>query len=1280
MNKNLSLPILFFFLVHFLTPPLYAQIPESRITDWQNAGVTGGIPSGWQEIQAGSYGIVADGKTDNTTAINNLLNSSASLNKVIKFPAGTIRCNGKLEIPLTGNRIIRGTLSSTGQKLTRFVFNTGHIGANRGNFNLTGGSYDSDEINVISGYTKGSWQLNVASSAGLSAGDYIELRQDNDGGLIKSYRNLNVNESWAIRNTGQIFKIKSISGTTLSLTEAVRLTYKAGLNPKIQKIEATEKVGFEDFYSENLQTGNKNFFYFEMTANCWVKNVHTYKTVSSHVNIVKSLHLTIRDSFFDHSFSHDASDGYGISLGDRAGNCLIENNELSRLRHSFSVNRSANGNVFGYNNSHDGINIYNSSNPTVDVSLHGHFPYLNLFEGNSVEWIHSADHWGASGPGNTFFRNRVSRGNIDIDDYSIDHNVAGNEIAQNFKTVWEHSTVKNSFIHGNIIDGVPLWLPGAGSDNIRNSYYLSNKPSFLKSDKRWPLYGPVPAATSTAGNLRRDVWTNISGTEVTAIPLSKAPNSSTLIQNFEAPANAGDNFGARISGLLSVPVTGSYTFWISGDDKAELWLSASSDPVNKKKIAAVTSPTAFREWDKESEQKSVAIQLEAGRKYYMEAIHKESSGGDHVSVGWLMEDGTLQRPMLSKWFAPVPEENQTGGLKRELWSNVTGYFVSDIPVSRTPTSTMTLLNFEGPSVAGDNYGDRISGLITAPATGKYTFWIAGDDRAELWLSTSSDPAQKRKIAEVTAWTSFRQWDKHTGQKSVAIQLDGGKQYYIETLHKESAGGDHVSVGWQLSDGTLERPIPGNRFSGSTTAPLPPAEEPQEENEPGGETGGGGTTAGRIKRELWSGVSGNFVSDIPTGSTPGSITYPDNFEGPSTAGDNYGDRMSGLITAPATGNYTFWIAGDDRAELWLSSSADPAQKRKIAVVPSWTSYRQWTKYSGQKSAAIFLEAGKQYYIETLHKEGAGGDHISVGWQLADGTLERPIPGNRFSGTTTTPAEDTPDEEGETGEVISSGKIKRELWANVTGNFVSAIPLGKSPGSTSYLENFEGPSSAGDNYGDRISGHITPPSTGNYTFWIAGDDRAELWLSTSSDPAQKRKIAVVPSWTSYRQWDKHTEQKSVAIYLQAGKQYYIETLHKEGAGGDHISVGWQLTDGTLERPIPGKRFLAPATATQARRESGDKNDLEGFATESSQLYPNPAEDKIYIELRGFEGEEVQWSIFNTHGIKYLEGKTGLNHDHYQPLEIDLQQRKMGPGLYMIKIQSGDKEQVIKFIRIT
>ena len=65
------------------------------------------------------------------------------------------------------------------------------------------------------------------------------------------------------------------------------------------------------------------------------------------------------------------------------------------------------------------------------------------------------------------------------------------------------------------------------------------------------------------------------------------------------------------------------------------------------------------------------------------------------------------------------------------------------------------------------------------------------------------------------------------------------------------------------------------------------------------------------------------------------------------------------------------------------------------MPGFTASRNWTKYSQQKSALINLTAGKKYYIEAIHREGAEGDNLAVGWQLPNGTMERPIPGSRLS---------------------------------------------------------------------------------------------------------------------------------------------------------------------------------------------------------------------------------------------------------------------------------------------
>lgn len=167
----------------------------------------------------------------------------------------------------------------------------------------------------------------------------------------------------------------------------------------------------------------------------------------------------------------------------------------------------------------------------------------------------------------------------------------------------------------------------------------------------------------------------------------------------------------------------------------------------------------------------------------------------------------------------------------------------------------------------------------------------------------------------------------------------------------------------------------------------------------------GPPTGTLLREFWNGPIGDKIQELtsapgfpdkPTGSTTISI-----FEGPSDVADNYGTRVRGYVLPPANGNYVFFLSSDDQGELWLSLDESPLRKRRIAQVVGSSSRRGWEDAGpAAKSEPIPLKAGKRYYVELLHKEGQGNDHFAVGWQLPDGTMERPIPGNRLSAWTGT----------------------------------------------------------------------------------------------------------------------------------------------------------------------------------------------------------------------------------------------------------------------------------------
>ena len=162
--------------------------------------------------------------------------------------------------------------------------------------------------------------------------------------------------------------------------------------------------------------------------------------------------------------------------------------------------------------------------------------------------------------------------------------------------------------------------------------------------------------------------------------------------------------------------------------------------------------------------------------------------------------------------------------------------------------------------------------------------------------------------------------------------------------------------------------------------------------------------------------------------------------------------------------------------------------------------------------------------------------------------------------------------------ATGNILREVWLNIEGTDIPSMPT-SAPSSSGQISIFESPTEVADNYLSRVRGYICPPTTGAYTFYIASDDNGELWLSTNDNPANKVKVASVSGWTSTREWTKYPSQKSVVINLNAGQKYYIEALHKEGGGGDNLAVGWDLPDGTQERPIPGSRLSPSAHDLQA-----------------------------------------------------------------------------------------------------
>jgi hypothetical protein len=111
-------------------------------------------------------------------------------------------------------------------------------------------------------------------------------------------------------------------------------------------------------------------------------------------------------------------------------------------------------------------------------------------------------------------------------------------------------------------------------------------------------------------------------------------------------------------------------------------------------------------------------------------------------------------------------------------------------------------------------------------------------------------------------------------------------------------------------------------------------------------------------------------------------------------------------------------------------------------------------------------------------------------------------------------------------------------------------------------------------DTMEGYFTPPTSGDYVFFIAFSDRGWLFLSTDDSPANKCMIAGTTGWSDPLSWlSSHDYDPNLArsdafantqwptgdtITLEAGKKYYMLMVHHmpDWAGGSWCGATYKL----------------------------------------------------------------------------------------------------------------------------
>ncbi|TMM55902.1 T9SS type A sorting domain-containing protein [Maribacter algarum] len=245
-----------------------------------------------------------------------------------------------------------------------------------------------------------------------------------------------------------------------------------------------------------------------------------------------------------------------------------------------------------------------------------------------------------------------------------------------------------------------------------------------------------PNSCTASGTVLMERYDGISGSAI--LNLINAPNypdsptMSSELTLFEIQSNQGDNYGVRVSGYLCPPETGTYYFWIAGNNHTELNLSTSDNPTSKVRIAHNEDYALNREWNKFPTQKSQGIVLTKGNNYYIEALMKEAAFGDNLSVGWRKpSDGNGASPI-----GIVPGNVLSPAVQEIIAVSGVSLQPSSLTLAQGETGMLTPtiapLNSSNRDINWSSNDDSVAtvdsnGLVTALAEGTATITITTED-------------------------------------------------------------------------------------------------------------------------------------------------------------------------------------------------------------------------------------------------------------------------------------------------------------------------------------------------------------------------------------------------------------------------------------------------------------------------------------------------------------------------------------------------------------------------
>ncbi|MHA9740184.1 PA14 domain-containing protein [Robinsoniella peoriensis] len=540
---------------------------------------------------------------------------------------------------------------------------------------------------------------------------------------------------------------------------------------------------------------------------------------------------------------------------------------------------------------------------------------------------------------------------------------------------------------------------------------------------------------------------------------------------------------ARFTGKINVEKAGDYKFFGWGDDGFRIWIDGK-----------MVIDFWVQEWEKEQTSKEVAL---SEGLHDIKIEYLQGWGGAVLKLSWESINANIAKEVIPEKVFYHVKTPADAGLTAQFYkvngkpSSITSFGFAGEPVNQV------LPNLDGReglkeaielSNGSSEYASAIiHGYITPQESGDYEFVMNGDDAFRFWINDE---------------LKINSWKLHSDQTKISepVHMEKGFLYKIRINYAQADGDANLNLSWKKEGGQAQV-VPAECFRQAAKAIQ-------------------GETAAEDQHGLLAEVYGDIFLEEKKGEVIAPVLDKSlsikKILSQYNGSEEYGSfRFSGQVDAEETGDYTFYLIGDDGFRLWVNDEL---------AIDFWES--KWDKQ--QVSQPIHLNEGRND-IRIEYFQGYGGAYIMLEWMKPGAEEKEVIPTENLYPANT--------KKGLIGEIYQENGGGQIKLAEVLANEVSSEQFSLN----SLVSYYEGNENAPANV--ELNGKIKPHVSGTYELAFGASGNYQVYLNDE-------KIISQNAGNVYK------EAQSRKVELKKGIYYNLTVIAENLNLKEDMNLSWTL----------------------------------------------------------------------------------------------------------------------------